>query len=103
MTLTTVHNSKFKSRRFGRGGVVGLAEHRASVQRNADGSIDFDFYRKQAAALRRRARRQHVTLMCVYAAFLVLCMGTAIFNAPATSVLSSKIGGVAAVNLSIKP
>jgi hypothetical protein len=83
-------------------GPVFVAEYRAALRRNTDGSIDFDFYRKYAATLRRQAKRQHVTLMVVYAGLLAFGLGMAIFKA-STKPIVAPSGGVAATEISIKP
>jgi hypothetical protein len=82
---------------------VFVAEHRAAVRRNTDGSIDFDFYRKYATTLRRQAKRQYATLMVVYAGLLALGVGMAIFEASTKPIVAPTSGGVAAAKISIKP
>ena len=42
------------------------------VRRRADGHVDFDFYRREAAAMRRRALREAVALKTVRTALLAM-------------------------------
>jgi glycine cleavage system pyridoxal-binding protein P len=49
--------------------------------RNADGEIDFDFYRLRAAALRRRAMRDRATLNVAWRNALMAIMALSLATA----------------------
>ena len=49
------------------------------VRRHADGSIDFDFYRMRAIALRRQAMRESFTLSSACAGVLTMLGTLAVF------------------------
>lgn len=119
MQLATAYSMTQRSRGFDRGYVaidrdyaaihrsrptfVELERHRASIRRNADDTIDFEFYRNRAAALRGETRRQHATLRLICAGVLTLAMGAALVMAVATPVSAPAKSGVVAVTVSHKP
>jgi hypothetical protein len=79
-----------------------LDKHRASIRRNDDDSIDVDFYRGRAAALRRQTMRQHATLRFVCAAVLALGLCIAVVMSAATPNSARSGSGVSAANGSPK-
>ena len=80
-----------------------LDKHRASIRRNADGSVDVDFYRSRATALRGQTMRKHSVLRFVCAGVLTLGFCAALVMAAATPVSRPTSGGVAAAHVSPKP
>jgi hypothetical protein len=82
---------------------VELDKCRASVQRNADDSIDFDFYRGRATALRGQTMRKHAALRFVCAGVLALGVCAAIVMSAATPVSKPTHGVVSAAHVSPKP
>jgi hypothetical protein len=59
-----------------------------NVHRHADGSIDFDFYRRQAARRRRLSRRAHTMLWVGF--FMGMAKALASFATRAAGCLSSR-------------
>ena len=80
-----------------------LDKHRASIRRNADDSIDVDFYRAQAKALRGQTMRKHSVLRFVCAGVLALGFCAAVVMAATTPASSPTSRGVAAAHVSPKP
>jgi len=80
-----------------------LDRHRASVRRNADDTIDVDFYRAHAKALRGQTKQKHATLRFVCAGVLTLGLCAALVMAAATPVSPLTSRGVAAAKVSFKP
>jgi len=80
-----------------------LDRHRASVRRNADDTIDVDFYRAHARALRGQTMRKHSVLRFICAGVLTLGLCAALVMAAATPVSPLTSRGVAAAHVSPKP
>ena len=80
-----------------------LDKHRASIRRNADDSIDVDFYRAHAKALRGQTMRKHSVLRFVCAGVLALGFCAAVVMAATTPASSPTSRGVAAAHVSPKP
>ena len=100
-----IHRSRLAifGQRLDRPTSVELDQHRASVRRNADDSIDVEFYRARAKTLRGQTLRQHATLRFVCAGVLTLGLCAALVMAAATPVSRPASGGVAAAHVSPKP
>ena len=99
-----IHRSRLAvfGQRLDRPTSLELDRCRASIRRNADDSIDVDFYRSRAAALRDQTIREHATLRFVCVGVLTLGLCAALVMAAATPI-SKPTGGVAAAIVSIKP
>jgi hypothetical protein len=68
-----VHRNRICDKPSGRPTPAELAEYYASVLRHPDGSIDFDSYRKRAAAIRGNEIRRGAVLGVACASILTLC------------------------------
>lgn len=81
-----------------------LAEYYATVVRNADGSIDFDSYRKRAARFRGQQVRSGTVLGLACASILTLCCACAVIFAISAYVNSKpSVRGFNAAATSIQP
>ena len=100
-----IHRSRLAifGQRLDRPTAAELDKHRASVRRNADDSIDVDFYRARAAALRGQTMRKHSVLRFICAGVLTLGLCAALVMAAATPVSPLTSRGVAAAHVSPKP
>lgn len=100
-----IHRSRLAifGQRLDRPTSVELDQHRASIRRNADESIDVDFYRRRAAAFRGQTMQKHATLRFVCAGVLTLGLCAALVMAAATPVSRSAGAGAAAAKVSFKP
>jgi hypothetical protein len=100
-----IHRSRLAvfGQRLDRPTSVELDKHRASVRRNADDSIDFDFYRSRATALRGQTMRKHAALSFLCAGVLAFGVCAAIVMSAATPISKPPNGGVAAAHVSTNP
>jgi hypothetical protein len=74
------HKTRF-DKPFKRSAAEQLAEYYETVVRNADGSINFDAYRKRASALRSREVGNGTVLGLACASILTLCCACAVIFA----------------------
>lgn len=101
---TAIHRSRLAifGQRLDRPTAAELDALRASIRHNADGSIDFDFYRTRAASLRGQTKRKHAALRFVCAGLLALGFFAAIVVSAAIPVSKSTTSGVTAATASPK-
>lgn len=100
-----IHRSRLAifGQRLDRPTSVELDAYRAAIRRNADDTIDFDFYRSRATSLRGQTKQKHAALRFVCAGLLALGFFTAIVVSAAAPKSSPINGGAAATNISLKP
>ena len=73
------------------------------VRRHADGSIDFDFYRIRAIALRRQAMRDGFTLTSAFAGVLTMLGALAAFFHVEAAPISAPNGLAAVTQANVAP
>jgi hypothetical protein len=73
------------------------------VRRRADGSIDFDFYRVRATALRRQAMRDGFTLRSACAGVLTMLGALAVFLHVAAAPTGAPNGHAAVMQSNVAP